>query len=129
DRAAECVAAVRRVLAVTSASAGCEFQLRFEGPASVSLAPNVGIETMWIDFNLFDREGTRELGKRLAEVVLGFAGRPHWSKHIPDVGFCARTAYGDTIDAWEAVRRRCDPDGLFVNTWYRRYIAPKLASG
>ncbi len=124
--AAACVHAVREILRANANSAGFEFQLRFEGPSSVKLAPNYGIETMWFDFNLLDPYGTRTLAPKLAEVVLAHGGRPHWSKHIPAAGFAPRRVYGDTLDAWEQVRYNCDPDGIFKNHWYEQYLAPAL---
>lgn len=124
-QAAACVHDVRRILAKHPQSAGLEIQLRFTGPSRLGLAPNFDRETMWFNFNQFDRAGTQSLMPELTAVVLAHGGRPHWSKNVPD-DFCPRAGYGHMIDEWEAVRRGCDPDGVFINNWYERYIAPAL---
>jgi D-arabinono-1,4-lactone oxidase len=51
-------------------------------------------------------------------------GRPHWAKNFATRHPQLAQMYPADMPAWRAVRRRVDPDGVFVGSWLRARILP-----
>lgn len=104
-------------------SASIEIQVRFGEAVDIVLAPNRDRCTTWFNVNVFDARTGEPMVERLTAMARDHGGRPHWAKCIP------ASFQGEPIDgitAWEAQRRAFDPDGLFLNAWYRTHLEPTL---
>jgi len=102
-----------------------EIQVRFSEPTDIVLAPNRDRRTPWFNLNVFDPLDAHAAVRRMSEIVRAHDGRPHWCKCVPSIFL------GDAvpdIDAWEAVRRGYDPDGLFLNQYYERHLRPSMSA-
>jgi L-gulonolactone oxidase len=53
----------------------------------------------------------------------GLGGRPHWGKRHFQTAEGLRERYPEW-DAFQAVRARLDPDGVFANQWTDRVLGP-----
>ncbi len=102
-----------------------EIQVRFSEPTDIVLAPNRDRRTTWLNLNVFDPRDAGPAVHRLAEIVRAWGGRPHWCKCVP---WIFRGDPVPDIDAWDAVRRGHDPDGIFLNAYYDRHLRPSLSS-
>lgn len=102
-----------------------EVQVRFSEATDIVLAPNRDRQTTWFNMNVFDPLDANPAVQRLSEIVRAYDGRPHWCKCVPPI--FRGIAVAD-IDAWDSVRRGHDPDGMFENAYYERYLRPSLAA-
>ncbi|MEZ4450346.1 MAG: FAD-binding protein [Nannocystaceae bacterium] len=127
-RAIEALQRTRRRMNDDPSSAGIEVQIRFSPPSPWVLAPNYGHACAWIDFNIFDRPRARPIIEAMTQTLIELGGRPHWGKTIPDAAADLGRIYGDELRTFEEVRRGCDPDGVLLNGFYDRRIAPALAA-
>ncbi|KAK8211416.1 D-arabinono-1,4-lactone oxidase [Zalaria obscura] len=54
--------------------------------------------------------------------------KPHWAKNF---SYTSREdiagMFGENLDSWLQVRNECDPEGMFVGAWHRRYLLPDSA--
>ncbi|KAJ9628677.1 D-arabinono-1,4-lactone oxidase [Taxawa tesnikishii (nom. ined.)] len=51
--------------------------------------------------------------------------RPHWAKNFTYVSKSDIAGmYGDNLTQYLKVRDECDPEGVFVGAWHRKYIIP-----
>jgi L-gulonolactone oxidase len=57
------------------------------------------------------------------EIFLTAGGRPHWGKLHSQTAATLSSRYPEW-DQWQRVRRRLDPDGLFVNPYLDRVVGP-----
>jgi len=65
---------------------------------------------------------------RAVEAVMDrFEGRPHWGKRHFQTAAGLRERYADW-DAFQAVRARLDPQGVFANAWTERVLGPAQAT-
>lgn len=56
-------------------------------------------------------------------LMKDLGGRPHWAKNFSTVKKDELHAmYGEDMKSWLAVRKRVDPEGMFVGAWHRRNI-------
>lgn len=69
--------AVRREMASSRESASIEVQVPFSPPVDLLVAPSSGRETVWVNFNIFDRREARAHVDRVSEIVLDHDARPH----------------------------------------------------
>ncbi|KKY26942.1 putative sugarlactone [Diplodia seriata] len=61
-------------------------------------------------------------------LMRDLGARPHWAKNFRHVDHALlATLYGPDLDAFLAVRRRVDPDGMFAGAWHRRVLLPPAA--
>ncbi|MEZ4384976.1 MAG: FAD-binding protein [Nannocystaceae bacterium] len=125
EAAIPCLLGVRRAMADARDSAGIEVQIRFTPGVDLVLAPHYHQDSVWVNFNVFDRPRCRPLVETMTATLLEFGARPHWCKTIPTVARHMRRIHGDDAELWEEARRRADPDGVFLNAWYDRYLAPE----
>lgn len=107
----------------TEDCASIEVQIRFSEACDIVLAPNRDRRTMWFNLNVFDLGAAWLSVEKLSALVREYGGRPHWCKCIPSIFVGDPVA---DIDEWEAIRRGHDPDGLFLNAYYERYLRPAI---
>ncbi|MCA9718023.1 MAG: FAD-binding protein [Myxococcales bacterium] len=122
ERAADCLTAARAMMMEDPASASLEIHVRFSPAIDVELAPNHQRETVWFNINALDPSGNPAIVDRLCSLALEHGARPHWAKVIPADTPALAKLYGESLTRWEEARRAFDPDGLFLNDYYHRYI-------
>jgi FAD/FMN-containing dehydrogenase len=83
--------------------------------------------SMAMDFRITDRNRARvaKLTSELDEIVLAANGRFYFAKDSTLRPHVARAYLGDeAIAQFQALRQRCDPDGLLQTNLWRRVFAP-----
>ena len=122
ERAVPCLLELRTLMLQDPGSACLEIQIRFTPAVDVKLAANGGRETCWFNLNILNPSSSPEVVERCSQLALGFGARPHWAKIIPAKIPRLEELYGELPRQWEGVRKGYDPDGLFLNDWYHRYL-------
>lgn len=52
-----------------------------------------------------------------------YGGKPHWAKNWVTVDRDELWAmYGEGMEKWVAVRKKVDPEGVFINDWHREKL-------
>jgi L-gulonolactone oxidase len=89
------------------------------GDTDSMLSPSYGRDTAYLAFHAYQAMPWQDFFTTVAEVAAGYGARPHWGKrHTLDA---ARLS--ELYPEWEAfqtVRKRYDPDGVFANAHVRR---------
>ncbi len=126
ERSRDCLLALRALMLGRAAAASLEIQIRFSPAVDLLLAPNQGRDTVWFNLNVMSPGHSAELVERVSRAAAEFDARPHWGKVIPAGTRSAAALYGAQSAArWEAQRHGFDPDGLFLNAFYARHLAPQ----
>ena len=122
DRAIDCLLAAREMMMDDPSSACLEIQVRFTPAVDVKLAANGGRDTCWFNINILNPKSSPDIVERLSQLAIAHGARPHWAKVIPAKVPPVAELYGEIPRQWEEVRKGYDPDGLFLNDWYHRYL-------
>jgi hypothetical protein len=88
------------------------------------MAPAVGNRhtTMFEAVTYIGAHGTEDFYRVVEDRWLELGGRPHWGKtYRTDLDF--RALYGAHWEAFNRIRERMDPDGLFLNDFLRHVFA------
>ena len=89
------------------------------------LSPYYGRASAVIDLQQFKGMPHHEYFSAGEEIFRRYDGRPHWGKLHSRTADELRPLYPDW-DRFQEVRRRWDPDGLFMNDYLRRVLEPSL---
>ncbi|HYI50473.1 MAG TPA: D-arabinono-1,4-lactone oxidase [Microbacterium sp.] len=96
-------------------------EVRFAAPDDLWLSTAHGRESGYIAVHRYWREDTTEYFEAAEEIMLGFAGRPHWGKmHTLDAA-TLRDRY-PRFDEFVALRDRLDPNRMFRNPYLARVL-------
>ncbi|KAG5503878.1 hypothetical protein JIQ42_07397 [Leishmania sp. Namibia] len=104
-------------------------EFRFTAADASDMSPAVGRPTCWIGVVMYRPYGqeardTRRCYDGFCRLMEEMDGRPHWAKYY-DWGYGEMMrAYGDHWERFLALRRRMDPDNIFVNQWFSNLMTP-----
>jgi L-gulono-1,4-lactone dehydrogenase len=101
-------------------------ELRFVAPDDAFLSPACGRETAYIAVHAY-RGMPWEWFRDVERIADAHGGRPHWGKRHFQTAATLAPRY-EHWDAFQAVRARLDPDGLFTNAYVERVLGPPPAS-
>jgi FAD-linked oxidoreductase len=120
------VEAVRRVRSVVD---GLGYPVSFPvevrcGPADdIPLSPASGRATGYVAVHMYRAMPHEEYFHRVEAELVDLGGRPHWGKLHTRTAADLAAAYPGW-DAFQAVRARTDPTGVFTNGHLRRVLGP-----
>lgn len=98
-------------------------EVRFVAADDIHLSPSHGRETGYVAVHLYKGMDFEPYFRAVEEIMKARGGRPHWGKlHFRTADDLA-PAYPQW-DAFQAVRRRVDPDGRFANAYTDRVLGP-----
>ncbi|TIH37163.1 FAD-binding protein [Subtercola vilae] len=96
-------------------------EVRFAAADGLWLSTAEGRQTGYIAVHRYFRESHAEYFEAVEEIMMAYAGRPHWGKlHTRDAA-SLREVYPH-FDAFGAVRDRLDPARLFTNDYVDRVL-------
>lgn len=100
---------------------GVQFPVEFRDVAGddVPLSPAYGRDSTFLACHTYHRKSYESFLRSCETVCREFDGRPHWGKHH----WLGRETLAELYpewDAFQAIRREFDPDGLFLNQHLRR---------
>lgn len=98
-------------------------EYRYVAAEDSYLSPYFGRPTAMIDLQQFVGMPYREYFAAGEEIFRRYDGRPHWGKLHSRTAAELRPLYPEW-DRFQAVRRRWDPDGVFMNDYLRRVLEP-----
>ncbi|CAJ1014425.1 putative FAD binding domain/D-arabinono-1,4-lactone oxidase [Leishmania utingensis] len=104
-------------------------EFRFTAPDVSDMSPAVGRATCWIGVVMYRPRGreardTHRCYQGFCRLMEEMGGRPHWAKYYDWGHHEITAAYGDHWKRFLALRRRMDPDDIFVNRWFSNLISP-----
>jgi FAD-linked oxidoreductase len=98
-------------------------EYRYVAAEDSFLSPYYGRASAMIDLQQFKGMPYHEYFLAGEEIFRRYDGRPHWGKLHTRTADELRPLYPDW-DRFQEVRRRWDPEGLFMNDYLRRVLEP-----
>lgn len=87
------------------------------------LSTAAGRETCYISVHTAKGMQWKRYFRGVEEIMNGYEGRPHWGKYHFQTAETLSTRYPEW-DAFQEVRRRLDPTGVFSNDYIERVLGP-----
>ncbi|MEX0799796.1 MAG: D-arabinono-1,4-lactone oxidase [Dehalococcoidia bacterium] len=98
-------------------------EVRFTAADDIPLSTASGRETCYIAIHVFEGMQYQQYFEGVEHIMDDYDGRPHWGKlHFQTAGTLA-PRYPDW-DAFQQVRARLDPNGVFSNPYLDRVLGP-----
>jgi L-gulonolactone oxidase len=98
-------------------------EVRFAAADDALLSTASGRETCYVAVHQYAGMEFESYFRGVEEIMDGYAGRPHWGKRHYQTAATLRERYPDW-EAFQAVRARLDPNGVFANDYVRRVLGP-----
>jgi L-gulono-1,4-lactone dehydrogenase len=117
--------AVRRILDLVESSRWpitFPLEVRFAPPDDAFLGPSFGRESCYVAVHVYRGTDYERYFRAVEAIMSSYGGRPHWGKRHFLTAAELRDRYPEW-DAFQAVRERLDPDGVFANGYTRRVLA------
>jgi L-gulonolactone oxidase len=108
----------RRKLAVSF-----PIEVRFAAADNAFLSTAAGRETAYVAVHVFRGMGFESYFRGVEAIMDEYGGRPHWGKRHYQTAATLSGRYPEW-NAFQAVRARLDPEGLFENDYTRRVLGP-----
>ena len=102
---------------------GFPLELRFSAGDDTLLGPAGGRETAFVAVHVYRGMAWEPYFRAVEAIADAHGGRPHWGKrHFQTAATLAPRYPG--WEAFQAVRARLDPDGVFANAYTDRVLGP-----
>jgi L-gulonolactone oxidase len=99
------------------------YEVRFTRSDDAHLSTAEGRDTCYIAVHQYRGMDHESYFRGVERIMDHYDGRPHWGKrHLQSAATLAPRYPG--WDAFQAVRRRFDPDGVFTNEYVERVLGP-----
>ena len=96
-------------------------ECRFVRADDIYLSPASGRDSAYIAVHMYKGMDYRAYFDAAEAILRAYGGRPHWGKMHSLTARELRPLY-PRWDDFQAVRRRLDPDGLFLNAYLRTML-------
>jgi FAD-linked oxidoreductase len=96
-------------------------EVRFAGPDDALIGPSHGRESCYVAVHVYRGTAFESYFRGVENIMSEYGGRPHWGKRHYATAAQLRERYSEW-DAFQAVRARLDPDGVFANDYTRRVL-------
>jgi L-gulono-1,4-lactone dehydrogenase len=123
ERTPEAVAAVMELIPREGFHVPFPIEVRTVAPDDAMLSTAAGRDSGFVAVHMFEGMEWEPYFRAVEAVMDRFEGRPHWGKRHFQTAATLRPRYPDW-DAFQAVRARLDPEGLFANEWTERVLGP-----
>jgi L-gulonolactone oxidase len=90
------------------------------------LSTAAGRDSGFVAVHMFEGMEWEPYFRAVEALMDGFGGRPHWGKRHFQTAASLSGRYPDW-DAFQRVRARLDPNGVFSNDWTERVLGPVAA--
>jgi len=94
-------------------------EVRFVAADDIQLSPASGRDSCYLGAYVASRDWARRYHAEFEELIRDVQGRPHWGKSFSRTAAELRELYPG-YDGFDQLRRRCDPHGLFRNSFVDR---------
>jgi L-gulono-1,4-lactone dehydrogenase len=99
------------------------YEVRFTKGDDAHLSTAAGRDTCYIAVHQYRGMDFDAYFRAVERIMDDYDGRPHWGKRHFQTAATLAPRYPDW-DAFQAVRRRLDPDGVFTNEYVERVLGP-----
>jgi L-gulonolactone oxidase len=100
---------------------GFPVEVRFTAPDDIPLSTASGRDTGYLAVHVYKGMPHEPYFRGVEAIMDSLDGRPHWGKLHFQTAATLAPRYAQW-DAFQAVRRRLDPDGRFVNGYTKRVL-------
>lgn len=119
ERAAEAIDEVRRTVLAADYRVNFPLEVRFVAADDVPMSPTSGRDSCYIGAYVGSRKWAEPYFADFEGLIADHEGRPHWGKTFSRTAAELRALY-PRYDDFDRVRRRCDPHGVFRNSFVDR---------
>jgi L-gulonolactone oxidase len=123
DRTPEAVAAVLELIPREGFHVPFPIEVRTVAADDAMLSTAAGRDSGFVAVHMFEGMEWEPYFRAVESVMDRFEGRPHWGKRHFQTAATLRSRYPEW-DAFQAVRARLDPGGVFSNEWTERVLGP-----
>lgn len=123
EAAAEAVRRVVDLIERRRLPVAMPYELRFTKGDDAYLSTAAGRDTCYLAVHQYRGMDFDAYFRAVERIMDDYDGRPHWGKRHFQTAATLAPRYPDW-DAFQAVRRRLDPDGVFANEWVERVLGP-----
>jgi len=120
---AEALTRVRSLIDTTGLKISFPIEVRFTAPDDIPLSTGTGEPRCYIAVHVYRGTSYSPYFQAVETIMDSYGGRPHWGK----LHFQTADSLADRYphwDAFQAVRRRLDPEGRFANAYTDRVLGP-----
>ena len=123
DAVPEALNRVRALVDESGIQLSFPVEVRVVAPDDIPLSTAHGRATGYIAVHVYQGTPYDAYFQGVEQIMDTYGGRPHWGKmHFQDHQVLAQRY--PRWDAFQAVRRRLDPDGRFTNPYLQRVLGP-----
>jgi L-gulono-1,4-lactone dehydrogenase len=123
ERTPEAVRAVMEMIPREGFAVPFPIEVRTVAADDAMLSTAAGRDSGFVAVHMYEGMEWRPYFRAVAAIMDGLGGRPHWGKRHFQTAEGLRARYPDW-DAFQSVRARLDPDGVFANAWTDRVLGP-----
>jgi L-gulonolactone oxidase len=126
ERTSEAVAEIMALIPREGLEVPFPIEVRTVAPDDAMLSTAGGRESGFIAVHMFQGMEWEPYFRAVEALMDRFEGRPHWGKRHFQTAATLRGRYPEW-DAFQRVRARLDPHGVFANDWTERVLGPVTA--
>lgn len=119
ERAAAAIDEVRRTVLAADYRVNFPFEVRFVAADDIPMSPTYGRDSAYLGAYVASRGWAEGYFADFEALISEHGGRPHWGKSFHRGAAELRGLYPE-YDAFDAVRHRCDPEGVFRSRFVDR---------
>ncbi len=123
ERTPEAVREVMEMIPRRGFAVPFPIEVRAVAADDAMLSTAAGRDSGFVAVHMYEGMEWRPYFEAVAAIMDGLDGRPHWGKRHFQTAPGLRPRYPDW-DAFQALRARLDPEGLFANAWTERVLGP-----
>jgi L-gulonolactone oxidase len=120
--AAEAIQETRRLVLEGSFRVNFPMEVRFVAADDIPMSPASGRNSCYIGAYVSSVQWAASYFAEFESLMRDYDGRPHWGKTFSRTAEDFRALY-PAYEAFDRMRRRCDPHGLFHNSFVERVFS------
>ena len=119
EKAAQAIDETRRMILKADYRVNFPLEVRFVAADDIPMSPASGRDSCYIGAYVGSPQWAKTYFAEFEALMRDFEGRPHWGKTFSRTQTELRALY-PAYDAFNRLRRTCDPQGIFRNTFVDR---------
>jgi len=123
EAAKEAFGRVRKYIQDSGIMLSFPVEVRFTAPDDIPLSTASGRASCYIAVHVFEGTHYQAYFEAVEDIMDDYGGRPHWGKLHFQTAESLAPRYPQW-DAFQAVRKRLDPSGIFANPYLDRVLGP-----
>ena len=125
EQAAKAIDETKKMILKADYSVNFPMEVRFVAADDIPMSPANGRNSCYIGAYVSSLKWAQNLFKEFEALISDYQGRPHWGKSFSRTHEEIRELY-PAYDHFNELRRSCDPNGLFRNSFVDRVFPDNL---